>query len=250
MGLRERKKIATRRAIAAVALELAHRDGPEHVTVDDIAAAADVSPRTIFNYFGTKDEAILGASPESRSETIEMVRARPVGEPPLESLKAVLLERLTTMDETGLYWRSRAELVRRFPALQPAYVASQVALETELISVVAERMDLDPAVDMYPALVVAVAFAALRVALARPGMAAVDGARVLDEDTLSEDTPGGRGIADLAPRVVLGHNLSAAFGLIEWGLGTAEPRRRKGMSMPSRAEDQSVGATDQGVVER
>lgn len=196
-GLRERKKIATRRSIAAVALDLALRDGPDQVTVDDIAAAAEVSPRTVFNYFGTKDEAILGLSPESRAETVEMVRSRPLDEPPLESLRTVLRERLTAVDDTGRYWRARAELVRRFPELHRAYVASQIALEAELVSVVAERMDLDPGVDIYPGLVVAAAFAALRVALSGPA--------------------GGAGLGD---------NLARAFELLEKGLRVPPEDRR------------------------
>lgn len=193
VGLRERKKIATRRAIAAVALELALRDGPDRVTVDDIAEAADVSARTVFNYFGTKDEAILGLSPEARSETVEMVRSRPLDEAPLQSLKAVLYERITTVDETGDYWRARAELVRKFPELHPAHVASQSALEADLTSVIAEQTGLDPDVDMYPRLVVATAFAALRVSFTGPAT--------------------GRDAGE-----TLGVNLDAAFDLVAAGL--------------------------------
>lgn len=240
IGLRERKKIATRRAIAAVALELAHRHGPDQVTVDDIAEAADVSPRTVFNYFGTKDEAILGTSPESRAETIEMVRIRPVDEPPLQSLKNVLFERLTTVDETGRYWRSRAELVRRFPELQPAYVASQVALETQLVSVIAERMDLDPDVDMYPGLVVAVAFAALRVALSRPAVGpAGDVPFATGPQRYTGGTSGDIG-SGTDEGVTLGRNLAAAFDSLESGLRQPEVAAR------SAAKAASVAATPSG----
>lgn len=189
-GLREIKKTETRRAIAAAALELALETGPANVTVDDIAAAAHVSPRTVFNYFGTKDEAILGLSPQSRSETVELVRARPVDEPPLESLQVVMRERMTTVDETGRYWRGRAELVRTFPELYPAHIASQAALEEELTAVVAERAGLDPNVDLYPRLVVATALAALRVALMIP----------------------------IGPGASLGENLDCAFDLLRNGL--------------------------------
>ncbi len=69
-GLRERKKLDSRRAIASVALDLAIERGPDEITVEDIAAAAHVSPRTVFNHFGTKDEAILGIDPERRTALV------------------------------------------------------------------------------------------------------------------------------------------------------------------------------------
>ena len=58
LGLRERKKAETRQAIADAALALALERGPGDVTVDDIAAAAGVSARTVFNYFARKEDLI------------------------------------------------------------------------------------------------------------------------------------------------------------------------------------------------
>src|SRR5829696_7712089 len=64
IGLRERKRAATSRAIQLAALELVAERGLERVTVEDIARRADVSPRTLFNYFSSKEEAFTGAIPE------------------------------------------------------------------------------------------------------------------------------------------------------------------------------------------
>jgi AcrR family transcriptional regulator len=58
-GLRERKRLATRRAIQHAAISLAEQ-GLERVTVDEISRIADISPRTFFNYFPSKEDAVLG----------------------------------------------------------------------------------------------------------------------------------------------------------------------------------------------
>lgn len=171
MGLRERKKAETRRLIAEVALELAVERGPDAITVDDIAAAADVSPRTVFNHFGTKDEAILGIDAHRRRELAAEVAARPAHETPLEAVFAVFLERMTATDDAGRFWLARAELVNNHPHLRAAQLRSQEALERDLAAVVAERTGHHPDEDAYPLLVATLSLSALRLALARAGEA-------------------------------------------------------------------------------
>ena len=174
-GLRERKKADTRVAISRAALRLAVEHGPDAVTVDDIAAAADVSPRTVFNYFGTKEEAILGFDPNRSLEVGRSVLERPTRESPLTTLRAAFVEIATGVPEVAEISRARVELVRQHPQLHPSYVAGYSALENALVDAIAQRTGLDPERSTYPRLVVSTAIAAFRVALdrAKPGKPAL-----------------------------------------------------------------------------
>ncbi len=162
-GLRERKKHETRLAISAAALELALSRGPSHVTVEDIAEAAEVSPRTVFNYFPTKEAAMLGTDPDRRARLVEHLRARPADEDALQALQATFRSNFT-VEQVGR-WRTRARLARDHPQLHRAYLESWVELEVALAGALAERTGLDPRLDPYPRLVVAVTVTALRVAV-------------------------------------------------------------------------------------
>jgi AcrR family transcriptional regulator len=169
VGLRERKKVETHRAIATAALALAVERGPAAVTVDDIAEAAGVSPRTVFNYFGTKEAAILGVDAERRQELVDRIESRPDGEAPLEALREALRDAAERGDSDAgggaVAWRTRARLAREHPQLQSAYVASFTALEDELTGAVGRRTGIDPAHDPYPRLVASLALTAMRVAV-------------------------------------------------------------------------------------
>ena len=90
-SLRERKKLATRRSLRRAALDLVAERGFAHVTVEDIAEAADVSPRTFFNYFPSKEAALFGADPERIAGLRERVVHTAPGEPALEALRMVLV---------------------------------------------------------------------------------------------------------------------------------------------------------------
>ena len=75
-GLRERKKQETRDALSFAALRLAVERGLDNVLVEDIAAAAGVSPRTFNNYFSSKAEAISSRHTDRMRITIETLRTR------------------------------------------------------------------------------------------------------------------------------------------------------------------------------
>jgi len=161
-GLRERKKEQTRQRLRAVALRLATERGVEHVTVEDIAAHAEVSTRTFFNYFASKEDALIGPDPTSAAELGRALAERPADEAPLESLRQLMLIRAAALAERVDDVRARMALVTGCPALQPGYLATASAFDRVLTEGIAARLGTDSSLDLYPALLVAVASSAMR----------------------------------------------------------------------------------------
>ncbi|MEA2972803.1 MAG: hypothetical protein QOG82_1261 [Actinomycetota bacterium] len=164
-GLRARKKRETHHALSGAAMELVREHGLDHVTVHDIAAAADVSVRTFFNYFSCKEEAVVGVDQGVLDDLADDVCRRPEGERAIDTLRIVLA---TEDDSEAMVrrWQLRNELVRRFPALLPRHLATTNQVEEALAAALAARWSLDPAVDPRPRIFVAAALAALRAGLA------------------------------------------------------------------------------------
>jgi len=90
-GLRERKKQQTRQAIAESARRLFTERGFEHVTVGEIARAADVSEQTVFNYFPTKEDLVYWRLGTFEQELLGAVRTRAEGESALTAFRRFLL---------------------------------------------------------------------------------------------------------------------------------------------------------------
>ena|SRR5215210_2319413 len=88
LGLRERKRRRTREAIARAALELFDRQGFHETTIPQIAAAADVSPRTVSGYFPHKEELAFPDSEEAFESLVRRLRERPAGEATAHALRA------------------------------------------------------------------------------------------------------------------------------------------------------------------
>jgi len=80
VGLRETKKLRTRQEIAEKAMGLFVRRGFDHVTVAEVAAAAGVSEKTVFNYFPTKEDLFWDEVPEREAALVDAVRGRTEGE--------------------------------------------------------------------------------------------------------------------------------------------------------------------------
>jgi len=164
-GLRERKKAETREALMSAALRLAEELGPDSVTVEAIAEAAGVSPRTFFNYFSSKDDAVAGMTPAHSSELLVGLTARPEDEAPLDALRGAAQDIAGRLEERAEDWMRRRKLFQRHPTLAARYAAGYGEVERGLVEEVARRTGLDPDLDTYPAVVVAAAMGAVRAAI-------------------------------------------------------------------------------------
>jgi AcrR family transcriptional regulator len=151
LGLREQKKLTTRRDLGRAALRLALTDGFEGLTPDRIAEAANVSPRTFRNYFSSKEEAVVFALQERASHVAANLRARPAGEPVCESLRVVLTEATRDMLPVQQLMKLMS-MVRCHQALMAQHLTNFDALSAYLAEVIAERTGTDAATDVYPRL--------------------------------------------------------------------------------------------------
>ncbi|MDR6973612.1 AcrR family transcriptional regulator [Streptomyces sp. 3330] len=167
--LRERKKQRTRDALLRAAVELFTSQGYERTTVDEIAAAVDVSQRTFFRYFAGKDEAALALVEMTVERFVEAVRARPPHEPPLEALRQAVLAGWYSINEVvesvvpvELYLRMY-RVIESTPVLLAAHLRRSAEVEEDLARVIAAREGLDPDADPRPRLAVAVFSGVMRV---------------------------------------------------------------------------------------
>ena len=164
-GLRERKKRDTRQRLRAAALHLVAARGLEHVTVEDIAEKADVSTRTFFNYFSSKEEAVVGSEPEWLTHVAALLEARPADEQPLHSLEAVFEEFAALLVEDRAALVLRRKVLADNPSLMARRTAAFDELERVLVKAVRERIPAAPTAAEDAALVVAAAVAAMKVSV-------------------------------------------------------------------------------------
>jgi AcrR family transcriptional regulator len=165
LGLRQRKKLATRSALSEVALRLAVERGLDRVRVEDIAAEAEVSPRTFNNYFSSKEEAIVGSGMDRAAGMRAALRARPAGEPLWQAVSHTVINMFPGDEEPDRAWIVRVQLIKATPALMAERLKADAALERALAEVIAERTGTEAERDLYPRLAAAAIVAAVRAAL-------------------------------------------------------------------------------------
>lgn len=164
-GLRERKMRETRERIEIAALEMFERDGFEATTIDDIAAAVDIAPRTFFHYFTTKEDVVLSDYADRLSRITTTLAKRPEDEAPWTALREAFLV------VAGDYETARPELIRRFqimaatPSVSARSLQLQAGWETAVADTMTVRLRTDSDDDITPLLLAAAALAAMRASL-------------------------------------------------------------------------------------
>ncbi|QFU91274.1 TetR/AcrR family transcriptional regulator [Amycolatopsis sp. YIM 10] len=142
---RERKKAATRQALADAALRLFLERGYDKVTVAQIAEAADTAVTTLFaHYPGGKEALVLGDGEERAAALTAAVRERAEGVSILRALHDFLARRGPFDPDPDPAYRSRTELVVATPALRAYARKLWTGSESTLAAVIAEESGRDP----------------------------------------------------------------------------------------------------------
>ena len=150
LGLRERKRLATRRAIQVAAVRLVAENGLDRLTVDEIGRVADISPRTFFNYFPTKEAAIVGDSPSLPDEqyVIGFIEG---GGSLLEALADLFTVAVERAAEDRELTQLRRTVIKQNPQLFAMRISSMHEFQHEIEMVIARRLRFEnPDLDEVP----------------------------------------------------------------------------------------------------
>ena len=160
VGLRERKKQQTREAIHRAAMGLFAERGFDATTIADIAAAADIAPRTFFSYFASKEEVVFAKFDSAFTEFDRALSERPPGTTALEALRTWIVGAAEHMGDAD-YAKLEARLRRESPAVAACDLQHMRQFERRLAAAVGDDFG-EPGDALRPRLVAAAAVAALQ----------------------------------------------------------------------------------------
>ncbi|MEV4130435.1 TetR/AcrR family transcriptional regulator [Nocardia sp. NPDC049707] len=169
-GLRERTRSAVQWEIAESAASLFVEQGYEGTTIDDVAAAVGMSKRSVFRYFETKEDLVLGKFDALAGAMLAGLRTRPVGEPTWESLCAMLKLLVPHIDSEGrdVVTAPLQRLIYETPVLLAGYLERQYQVQKSVVATLRERAEKAgqpiAANDPAPRVLTAAAFGCLMVA--------------------------------------------------------------------------------------
>ncbi|MBX9425392.1 TetR/AcrR family transcriptional regulator [Streptomyces lateritius] len=168
-GLRERKKQRTRDALTRVALELFTAQGYERTTVDEIVDAVEVSQRTFFRYFSSKEEVAFAVQHMVEERFVVALGQRPPAEGPFDAMRNAVLcawdtigDAITEVVPVELYLRS-LQMIESTPALLAVHLRRSNEMEETIARIIAGREGLDLDEDPRPRIAVAAFSGVMRV---------------------------------------------------------------------------------------
>jgi AcrR family transcriptional regulator len=154
-GRRERKKQRTREALIDAAFRLFQEKGFDATTVEEIADEVDVSSRTFFRYFASKEDVVLTFQEEQFTTMLEALAGRPAAEPVMTALRNAAVSVLRACED-GEYgfdperFVCLQEMMESSPAVFGRSLEHGQKKQAEITRVIAERMGVDPATDLRP----------------------------------------------------------------------------------------------------
>jgi AcrR family transcriptional regulator len=190
-GLRERNKLRTREEIASATIRLAADRGLEHVTVEQIAAEADVAPRTFFRYFDSKEEALFADHPERLQLLRDNLRRRPASEGPLTAVRGAILDVAGDLEEHRDVMLCKIRLIEDNATLRGRSLEKMGDLERMIAEALAERTGVDLDTDFRPLVIAGAVCTAMRVAIDRWGATGGDGDLISMVETALDLLDGG-----------------------------------------------------------
>ncbi|MGD9792609.1 MAG: TetR family transcriptional regulator [Acidimicrobiia bacterium] len=138
-SLRQKHMEATRRRLRHAAMDLFSEHGFSATTVDDIAARADVSPRTFFRYFATKEAVLFEDADVRLSDVARLVAQRPADESPIDALLSALYQATDNVVSDPAYRRLLQRIAPDLPHLRAQRTATTDGLERDLLAALATR---------------------------------------------------------------------------------------------------------------
>ncbi|MFB9835286.1 TetR family transcriptional regulator [Actinoallomurus acaciae] len=154
-GRRERKKQRTREALVDAAFRLFQEKGFEATTVEEIADEVDVSSRTFFRYFASKEDVVLTFQEEQFVTMLEALSSRPASEPVLTALRNAAVSVIRACED-GQYgfdpdrFGCIQQMMESSPAVFGRSLEHGQKKQSEITRIIAERMGVDPADDLRP----------------------------------------------------------------------------------------------------
>jgi AcrR family transcriptional regulator len=139
VGLRERKKARTREALQEAAMDLFTRQGFDGTTVEEIADACEVSPRTFFRYFPTKEDVLFADTEARRERLLAVLADQPADVPPLAALHAAMRGLALDYRHDRAALVARAKVIEGSPQLQAYKAEHQHGWEAAVVDALERR---------------------------------------------------------------------------------------------------------------